>query len=656
MNGANWREIVCAAIREKIGVHAGCILLVDQDGLISLEAREQLDQTGWPVVSIDRDPLSLRLAYEQGCRGAGPALMANRLLLLPQGASVPFDIESELPQLTFGLTDLFPRLHPNLLADLPGEWYQALYSAQQGLPIGEGPDWLKTLAFVTRHGLQVELPEQPSLRGFLVFLAQAAISARHIPPAFNRSLGIFFRAVLGKDREFPDLSNAERFLRNIWQGYQKNLVTDPSLAEPADSLLAGAVSCLAQETAVQSAFTHLRQKGVLPAWEVVSTEPLAPWLQPNVHYFLDVNSLLAEELAQIGADTPNVDHSLDAWSRFAWRWARLRLRFYRTPSIDRSAIAQFHTVQTEIEDRFLMWLRRHYSTLLQRPYLPEPAMVHHLLPYLASMFREGKVASIAILVIDGASLEDWLALHEVWQQGNLTWRVENRTLLALLPTVTSVSRQALLSGKLPTDFADSWTNTHREGTLWKSFWSSNGIGSERVLYQRTLDAEDIAESNELEHQLLTVRPTVGAFVMGHLDSMVHQTHDASQLLARFCAWEERYRGVQRTISILLDHFDRVIVTSDHGHVEGRGVGDLPLGQVAEERALRLRLYTRQQAEELVDHPEAYRWPGWGLPEDSLVLLPRRTGLFAPPDRPGIGHGGASIEELFVPFVTFSRKE
>lgn len=535
MNGTNWGEIICAVLQEKFGEEKGCLLLIDRDGILNPEVQEQLGRMGWPAVSLDRDPLSLRLVYEQEYRSGGEARVANRLLLLPESVSLPFDIENELPLCTFALTNLFPCLHPDLLVDLPGEWYQALYAAQKGLPVGEDLDWLQTLAFVTRHGFQVELPEQPSVRSYLVFLAQTALEARQIPAATIRSLGAFFRPILGEAGTFPDRAGAERFLRSVWQVYQKSLADVPSFAEPADSLLAEAANCLAQEQAAQNAFTQLMEKGVLPAWEVAPGQTLDSWLQPNLHYFLDVNSHLAREMAQIGAETPDSDRSLADWTHFAWRYARLRLIFYRTPAIGQSVIAQFHTLQTEIEDRFLMWLRSHYATLLQRPYLPEPAMVHHLLPYLTSILREGRAASMAVLIIDGTSLEDWLALNEVWQRDNLTWRVENRTLLALIPSVTSFSRQALLSGKLPAHFADSWTNTQREGALWRSFWVSNQLEPERILYRRTLEAESIAESNELEQQLLTTRPTVGAFVMGYLDSMVHKTHDASQLLARFCA-------------------------------------------------------------------------------------------------------------------------
>ena len=49
-----------------------------------------------------------------------------------------------------------------------------------------------------------------------------------------------------------------------------------------------------------------------------------------------------------------------------------------------------------------------------------------------------------------------------------------------------------------------------------------------------------------------------------------------------------------------------------------------------------------------------KWPGIGLPQSMHVLVPQGRGAFVTEGSSVRTHGGASVEELFVPFVKVSK--
>src|SRR5699024_2948662 len=69
---------------------------------------------------------------------------------------------------------------------------------------------------------------------------------------------------------------------------------------------------------------------------------------------------------------------------------------------------------------------------------------------------------------------------------NHDFHVDENGVLAWVPTITSVSRQAIFSGKMPMMFSDSMHTTNKEEKLWKTFWEDKGIPKQNVSYQRAL--------------------------------------------------------------------------------------------------------------------------------------------------------------------------
>ena len=94
------------------------------------------------------------------------------------------------------------------------------------------------------------------------------------------------------------------------------------------------------------------------------------------------------------------------------------------------------------------------------------------------------------------------------------------TAFAWLPTVTSVSYQALFSGLKPREFDDSIDRTDKEESLWKTFWQTEGVNANEVMYRRAL--RQTHQLDALEADLIDRRPKVVGLVIDEVDDRLHK--------------------------------------------------------------------------------------------------------------------------------------
>ena len=100
------------------------------------------------------------------------------------------------------------------------------------------------------------------------------------------------------------------------------------------------------------------------------------------------------------------------------------------------------------------------------------------------------------------------------------------------------------------------------------------------------------------------------------------------------------------------HGFAVTITSDHGNLEATGIGRQKVGVVPDEKGERVLVFpdelTRRNFAEQV--PGAAQWPTAGLPAGYFPLLAPGRGAFLPEGARAVTHGGASLEEVIVPFI------
>ena len=161
---------------------------------------------------------------------------------------------------------------------------------------------------------------------------------------------------------------------------------------------------------------------------------------------------------------------------------------------------------------FADWLADHYSGLINLP-PTNPIMLHHVPRRLARDIEDTGSSRAALIVVDGLALDQWVTIRQLLQKQNVNLVMRESATFAWIPTLTSVSRQSIFSGKPPLYFPSSINSSNSEEKLWKQFWEGHGLSRLDVAYQRGLGDGDAA---------------------GVLDSVIHpgKTKDRRATLSR----------------------------------------------------------------------------------------------------------------------------
>ena len=261
----------------------------------------------------------------------------------------------------------------------------------------------------------------------------------------------------------------------------------------------------------------------------------------------------------------------------------------------------------------------------------------------------------ALIIIDGMSLADWYLIGPAWRARHPGWRTEERLLLAQIPTITAISRAALVGGLRPADVVDGSVDGRPEPQLWSDFWAQQGIAEQGCAHGLiALDRGDppAAVTSARSHAL--------CLIDGSVDHMLHGASlGAADVQASLELWLEEYsRHLEALIQDLLGRGFTVFVCSDHGHVEARGMGQPTEGVTVRTRCKRARVYSDRIAARRVQQsfPQTILWQEDGLlPEGLSALMPQGRLAYAPFNDRVVTHGGPTIEEVVVPLVTISSR-
>jgi hypothetical protein len=338
------------------------------------------------------------------------------------------------------------------------------------------------------------------------------------------------------------------------------------------------------------------------------------------------------------------------WFVFAHRWAELLALWHQTSlSVEPEMRQQFHRTQAQVDAAFLTWVQQRYSGLYNLP-AAQPVMLHHIPRYLARILETAEARKVALVVLDGLALDQWVVLRDVLISQRPQWQYHEAAVFAWLPTITSVSRQAVFAGKPPVYYPESIHRTDKEASLWSQFWSDQGLTPVEVAYAKGLRTP--ADLTAVEDIVTHPKVRVVGLVADAVDAIMHgMTLGTAGMHNQVRQWAEE-GCLASLLDLLFRHDYAVFLTSDHGNIEAVGCGRPAEGAVADMRGERARVYPDQalKAQVAARFPGAIKWPTHGLPENYLPLLaPGRCAFVREGDRI-VGHGGMTLEELIVPFI------
>lgn len=651
-----WVEAVANKIASERGkaIH----LIVDTDEIICGDVYDSLLEKG-KRITIFSDAMELRHQYELLFQGAMRQLEQDLFVLNIPLSFVPYDIEQSSSLCILRLGDLFPALNVDVIKEMPSFWREVVFQNQpRSLPGQTRLSSEETIHFILQDCLGADFPDEPTRLDVIKLAVDLCLREIVLPAEFL--------ALLHLDR-FGDIlkaltshTAAKELFAEIWRGY-RHFVDSPKLQlAESSSDVSDICDALSNNLDLQKKFTGLLEEGIISPVLLVNTNSIPAWFVEGVHYDVDHHHIIQSELTALLNELPDETAGFEAWMKFAYRWAENTNYVFQIDTLDEELHKRRSDFQLTVEEAFLNWMLKNFQAQIQRPYLPQPTMVQQVLHYLSARYQPGTENPVALVVVDGMSIEDWLLIRSKWNGFDKAWKTTETAILAFVPSLTSVSRKALLSGKLPAFFGDEITSMRKEPQFWQTFWEGRGHKQESIAYKKNLGVGSGYSYNtklesEVEQIIENPSLSIAAFIVNTVDHMLHaEVLGPAAFHAQIAYWADGIGYLEDFVLALMERFTTIVITSDHGHVFGTGIGDQFHASLAEERALRTRILKGTEYGEMTVSENIIQWPATGLPEEYQVFLPRGLGLFEKTSFSGISHGGVSLEECVIPFIEITR--
>lgn len=667
MTTSDWRQGILEHFSPEHAAVTRLTVVTDPDELLLEQGvLDRLRVAGFDLVPFD-DPVAFRYHYESQYRqrwDRGETTNLVVVLRTPQATedALPFDLLQEARRqhrvLRFSVARVFEHLVPSVVRALDRRFFDRLWAAYtEQSPKAAGERATKDFILRWVFSVTAEQLQTPTqlLRSLL---------ARHysgeMPPAPIDAYLLERLRQSPRWNEWPleailsDRGAFFAFLQERWPYFLRRKARHGSVGVVASPESAyglrfpGVVELPFDADEVHVYIDNLFAEGHLQPVTAPPDTPDGWWRVGIVH--ASPEQLAAErftKLTELLSPSPGVDADRNVWMTFASRFAEWTMLRWSTGT----PVAVHSELHHAVESGFRAWMDAHYAALANLPYLPHPTMVHHVAPFLRAS-RKG-AARCALVVVDGLAMDQWVVLRNAIQRpGGTGFLFDERSLFAWVPTLTSVSRQALFAGQVPQFFAASIDTTYREKDHWQRAWADAGLLPAAVGHVVHGDEgwHDFAARVRTEAE----RPACKALgvVVNTVDRLMHASqHGIAGMHAAVRHWATTGE-LQGLLDGLLGAGFDVWLTADHGNVESVGVGRPNLGLGPDASGQRVfRFSTPQQRDGLLaEYPGSTAWPGIGLPADSFVALAPDAGAFWTDGARLVAHGGVSLEEVIVPFV------
>jgi hypothetical protein len=661
---SSWRD---AILNDFVPNVSKLTLVADPDCLLTEEKLAlELRGRGFDLIEFS-DPVEFRYAYESKYRsiwdrGEHTDLVVVLRLQDAELESLPYDLLQAGRKLSFNLGDLFPNLSYPVIEKLDRSLLDSLFEAQYKSP----PDRMgdnATKNFILRHvfGIAAELiaNEVELLRALL----RLHYGKLQIPLMLAERL---IQVLKGHDgfkawplsEIVPDDEAFFAFLQERWPLFLSRLGSTNQVRENSSEYglkYPGPDHLPFDHQDIKVYIDNLFLEGKLTPVEATDVEVDAgSWVRSGIATSgVDDDELRISRLfGLVEKELPTAEARYSDWTAFALKWAELSSLVHCGNNNEHQT--RLREIGDALNTIFAGWLAGHYSSLINLP-PTHPAMLHHVPRRLARDIEDSGSSRTALIVVDGLALDQWVTIRQLLQKQDANLVMRESATFAWIPTLTSVSRQSIFSGKPPLYFPSSINSTNSEEKLWKQFWEGHGLSRLDVAYQRGLGDGDAA--GVLDSAIHPGKTKVVGLVVDKVDKIMHGMQLGSagmhNQIKQWCQGGFLAALVDR----LLEYGYEVWLTADHGNIQCEGKGRPSEGVIAETRGERVRVYPTPELRAQVAgaFPFAHEWQPIGLPADYFPLVAGGRDAFVNPGDAIVGHGGVAIEEVIVPLVKFERR-
>ncbi|WP_437193951.1 BREX-3 system phosphatase PglZ [Planctomicrobium sp. SH527] len=661
---SSWRD---AILNDFVPNISKLTLVADPDCLLTEEKLAlELRGRGFDLIEFS-DPVEFRYAYESKYRsiwdlGEHTDLVVVLRLQDAELEFLPYDLLQAGRKLSFNLGELFPNLSYPVIEKLDRSLLDALFEAQRK----SSPDRMgdnATKDFILRHvfGIAAELiaNEVELLRALL----RLHYGKLQLPLMLAERL---IQVLKGHDvcntwplsEIVPDDEAFFAFLQERWPLFLSRLGSANQVRE--DSLeyglkYPGPDRLPFDHQDIKVYIDNLFLEGKLTPVEAKGIEVDAgSWVRSGIATSgVDDDGLRVSRLFRVvEKELPAAEARYSDWTAFALKWAELSSLVHCGNSTEHQT--RLREIGNALNTTFTGWLLDHYSSLINLP-PTNPAMLHHVPRRLARDIEDSGSSRAALIVVDGLALDQWVTIRQLLQKQDAKLVMRESATFAWIPTLTSVSRQSIFSGKPPLYFPSSINSTNSEEKLWKQFWEGHGLSRLDVAYQRGLGDGDA--SSVLDASIHPGKTKVVGLVVDKVDKIMHGMQLGSAGMHNQIKQWCQGGFLAALVGQLLEYGYEVWLTADHGNIQCDGKGRPSEGVIAETRGERVRVYPTPELRAQVAgaFPFAHEWPPLGLPADYFPLVASGHDAFVSPGEVIVGHGGIAIEEVIVPLVKFERR-
>ncbi len=382
-----------------------------------------------------------------------------------------------------------------------------------------------------------------------------------------------------------------------------------------------------------------------------------------------------QELSQITSESPDWKDWIDLHLRMS-QW-EVELDRFPDLGLDQSLIDQ----KSQSNTAFAKYVEKHYTNWVwdrsgNRPLLSPEVIKKFVVPLIRQERR------VLFMVIDCLRLDQWLALEPMLYD---YFHIQKDYYFSILPTATPYSRNALFSGKFPsemeTDYPELWQRSEDDELSANRF--------ERQLLDQQLEDQGIRLHPEpkyikvIDHnEGSRIARQVSSLFDYHLVSMVFNFIDmlghsrtSSDILKEMVPNESAYRSVLKSwlehssLLQILKAFSNqditVVITSDHGSVRGmRGAKVISDRHASPNMRYKYgrNLKCDNKHAMLIKNPDEYRLPQRGINTTYLIakeyfffVYPANFNQYQAKYKGSFYHGGMTMEEMILPVITMTGK-
>ena len=609
------------------------------------------------------DPILFRFIYESKFRKAWDKGENKELVVIIKPGEVeheklPADLLQGAKTHSFFLKDILPNLSYNVVSKLEKFYFNALFKVHNQYakqPLGEA----LTKEFILKHVFEIvpEIIKKDS--DLLRMLLQRHYRKAHIPEMLDE----YLLSILEKTESFkgwplklivPNRTAFWEFLQERWPYFValKIGLNGDSVVEQKALKYQAPFEIPFEHDDIRVYIDNLFSEGILEPIDTPHvTEEVSSWISVGLKGISthQVNKRFQDTFHKIQESIPEKDANAPDWLSFSYSYAHLKYLWHEDiKSLQNEFNENYQKLIKQIGLKFQKWVFENYQGVYNYPVV-SPVMVHHIPGYISHKISQHDTNKIAFLLIDGLALDQWLLIKDVLAKDAINISIDENALMAWVPTITPVSRQAAYSGKIPVYFPQTIARTDKDEYFWRQFWSNKGFKPDEISF---LTIKGNPGDEEKLDEALSYQTRILGCTIFKIDKIMHGVQLGSLgMWSQVKAWLDQ-GVIEKIIKKLIDEDFIIYISSDHGNTETIGIGSPKEGVLSESKGERCRVYSdlnlRQKTKE--SFHDSFCWDHQGLPGNYHCLLAEQGLSFTEKGQTVVCHGGISIDEVIVPFI------